>query len=98
MAEYLFVTGRLAAGALRATLDRLELEGGYELAVLNGAVAALMRTEWIARRLPDARGCAQVMIPGLCRGDLGALAGQPVRLRFVMRDADVYAFRFRPRG
>jgi len=76
VAEYLFVTGRLAAGALRATLDRLELEGGYELAVLNGAVAALMRTEWIARRLPDARGCAQVMIPGLCRGDLGALERQ----------------------
>ena len=73
MAEYLFVTGRLAAGALRATLDRLELEGGYELAVLNGSVAALMRTEWIARRLTDAGGCRQVMIPGLCRGDLGAL-------------------------
>ncbi|MFA6564669.1 MAG: hypothetical protein WCV00_22375 [Verrucomicrobiia bacterium] len=28
--------------------------------------------------------------------DLGALAGQPVRLRFVMKDADVYALRFVP--
>jgi len=27
--------------------------------------------------------------------DLGSLAGQPVRLRFVLRDADLYAFRFR---
>ncbi|MFC1526111.1 hypothetical protein ACFL6X_04785 [Candidatus Latescibacterota bacterium] len=27
--------------------------------------------------------------------DLGALIGQPVRLRFVLRDADLYAFRFR---
>lgn len=26
--------------------------------------------------------------------DLGALVGQPVRLRFVLKDADVYAFRF----
>ena len=27
-------------------------------------------------------------------GDVSALAGKPVRLRFVLRDADVYAFRF----
>jgi hypothetical protein len=27
-------------------------------------------------------------------GDAGRLAGQPVRLRFVLRDADVFAFRF----
>ncbi len=26
--------------------------------------------------------------------DLGNLAGQPVRLRFVLKDADVYAFQF----
>lgn len=81
MPDYLFVTGRLAEAALRATLDRLDLEGGYELAVLNGSVAALMRTEWIARRLPDARGCRRVMIPGLCRGDLEGLertVGVPV--------------------
>ena len=30
------------------------------------------------------------------RRSIGALAGQPVRLRFVMRDSDVYSFRFRP--
>ena len=29
--------------------------------------------------------------------DLRALAGRPVRLRFVMKDADVYSFRFRGR-
>lgn len=28
--------------------------------------------------------------------DVGRLAGQPVRLRFVTRDADIYAFRFAP--
>lgn len=27
--------------------------------------------------------------------DLGALAGQPVRLRFIMKDADLYSIRFR---
>jgi hypothetical protein len=26
--------------------------------------------------------------------DLTALAGKPVRLRFVMRDADLYSFKF----
>ncbi len=28
--------------------------------------------------------------------DLGALAGRPVRMRVRMRDADIFAFRFRP--
>lgn len=73
MPEYLFVTGRLAAEALRSTLDRLELDFDYEVAVLDISVAALMRAEWIARRLSDARGCRQVMVPGLCRGDLTAI-------------------------
>jgi hypothetical protein len=27
-------------------------------------------------------------------GELGALTGQPVRLRFVMKDADLYSLRF----
>ena len=27
-------------------------------------------------------------------GDVGGLAGTPVRLRFVLKDADVYAFKF----
>lgn len=30
--------------------------------------------------------------------DVSALAGKPVRLRFVMRDADLYAFRFVPQN
>jgi hypothetical protein len=28
-------------------------------------------------------------------GDVGKLTGQPVRLRFAMKDADLYSFRFR---
>lgn len=27
-------------------------------------------------------------------GDVGALAGKPIRLRFVLKDADIYAFKF----
>ena len=73
MPDTLFVTGRLAADALRRTLDKLELDFEHEVAVLGGSVAALMRTEWIARRLPADCRCAQVMIPGLCRGDLGVI-------------------------
>lgn len=34
----------------------------------------------------------QVPLPA--RADLSALAGRPVRLRFVLRDADLYSFRF----
>lgn len=67
--DYLFVTGRLAAEALVATLEAAELDITYEVAVFPSSVASLMRCEWIARRLTDGRGCGQVMIPGLCRGD-----------------------------
>ncbi|GAB4244215.1 MAG: dihydropteroate synthase [Thermoleophilia bacterium] len=94
MPEYLFVTGRLAAEALRSTLDRLELDFDYEVAVLDISVAALMRAEWIARRLPDTRGCRQVMVPGLCRGDLAAIErklGVPV-IRGPKDQKDLPAF------
>ena len=70
MPEYLFITGRLAADSLQSTLRKLELDFDYEVAVLDFGVAALMRAEWIARRLTDTRGCRQIMVPGLCRGDL----------------------------
>ena len=33
---------------------------------------------------------------GSASADVGALAGQPVRIRFVMKDADLYSIRFRP--
>jgi dihydropteroate synthase-like protein len=81
VADTLFVTGRLAADALRRTLGKLELDFEYDVAALSGSVAALMRTEWIARRLPEDCGYRQVIIPGLCRGDLATIAakvGAPV--------------------
>ncbi|HIP95766.1 MAG TPA: PTS mannitol transporter subunit IIABC [Anaerolineae bacterium] len=81
MPDYLFVTGKLAADALATTLERMELDFEYEVAVLNISVAALMDTRWVARHLADARGCQQVMIPGLCQGDLSVVqekVGVPV--------------------
>lgn len=73
MAEYLFVTGNLAADALKATLEGMAPDFEYRVAVLNISVAALMDTGWIARQLTDAQGCQQVMISGWCQGDLSII-------------------------
>ena len=78
-----FVTGKLAAPALRALLERLAPQVGFTATVqtLNITVAALMTTDWIARRLEVPPGTNLVLIPGLCRGDLAGLrqaAGVPV--------------------
>lgn len=73
MPDYLFVTGKLAADALATTLEQMRPDFEYELEVLNIAVAALMTTDWIARKLTDLRGCAQVMIPGWCQGELSVI-------------------------
>lgn len=70
MPEYLFVTGRLAADSLRLTLEKMRPDFDYVVEVLGISVASLMSAEWIARNLADARKCRQVMLPGLCRGDL----------------------------
>lgn len=73
MPEYLFVTGKLAADALAATLQQIEPDFDYEVEVLNISVAALMSTDWIARQLSSARECRQVMISGWCQGDLDVI-------------------------
>jgi dihydropteroate synthase-like protein len=69
----LFVTGKLAEPALRATLERMAPDFPYEVAVLRITVAALMTTSWIARHLTDAAGCERIVIPGLCEGDVRAI-------------------------
>src|SRR3954454_12183555 len=75
MAErYLFVTGKLAAPALRATLERAKLPFAYDVAVMKITVAALMTTEWIARRLEVGPDVTRIMIPGLCQGDAAMVA------------------------
>ena len=73
MPDYLFVTGNLAAYSLIHTLQKMEPDFEYEVAVLDISVAALMTTHWIAQHLDNARGCNQVMIPGPCQGDLSLI-------------------------
>ena len=70
MPDYLFVTGKLAADSLVLTLQKMEPDFEYTVEVLNISVAALMSTQWIAQHLSDIHGCQQVMIPGLCQGDV----------------------------
>jgi dihydropteroate synthase-like protein len=78
--RFLFVTGKLAAPALRDTLERAELPFDYDVAVMRITVAALMSTEWIAKRLEVPEGTTRIMIPGLCAGDpavIGERTGVP---------------------
>jgi len=70
----LFVTGKLAATALRDTLGRTELPFDYEVAVMKITVAALMTTTWIARFLELPEAVTKIMIPGLCEGETDVLA------------------------
>ena len=80
MADTLFVTGRLAEPALRAVVSELGI--GHQVEVMNISVAALMTTRWIARRLETPSGVDNIVIPGLCEGDVDVLAqstGLPVR-------------------
>jgi dihydropteroate synthase len=80
LADTLFVTGRLAEPAVRNIVSELQID--HQLAVLNISVAALMTTRWIARRLKVPPGVDNIVIPGLCEGDVDVLeqaAGLPVR-------------------
>ncbi len=80
MADTLFVTGRLAEPALRGVLSGLGID--HQIAVMNISVAALMTTRWIARRLSVPPGVDEIVIPGLCEGDVDTLQqalGLPVR-------------------
>ncbi|MEM7232647.1 MAG: DUF6513 domain-containing protein, partial [Planctomycetota bacterium] len=67
-----FLTGKLAEPALRRTLDRASsfLPGEAHVVRLDIEVAALMTTDWIARRLELPEEVTRLIIPGLCRGDL----------------------------
>jgi dihydropteroate synthase len=80
LADTLFLTGRLAEPALRAVLSELDI--GHQIAVMNISVAALMTTRWIAKRLNVPGGVDNIVIPGLCEGDVDTLqqsTGLPVR-------------------
>jgi dihydropteroate synthase len=67
-----FVTGRLAEHSLRQVLDRLAAHVGFKptVQVMPITVAALMTTEWIARRLAVPDETTRIIVPGGCRGSL----------------------------
>lgn len=78
-----FVTGRLAAPALRGVLEQIAPAAGfdYSIDVLGITVAALMTPPWVARKLHVPAGTTRVVIPGYCHGDLqpvASVAGVPV--------------------
>lgn len=72
----LFVTGRLAEPALREVLVPLAARVGfdYQVAVLGITVAALMRADWVRRKLTVPNGIHRVIIPGWCGGEMNSLA------------------------
>jgi len=67
-----FITGRLAEFSLRNVLAELAPRVGfdYSVDVLGITVAALMTTDWIARRMQVPAGTSRVLLPGYCRGEL----------------------------
>lgn len=81
----LFLTGKLAEPSLRRLLDDLATKAGFDfdVIVMPITVAALMTTEWIARRLVMPANIDKVILPGLVRGSLDELtkiANVPVEL------------------
>lgn len=73
-----FVTGRLAAPALREVVERLAADIGFRFSIetLPITVAALMRTAWIARHWNPPPEATRVLLPGGCQGDLAPLQSQ----------------------
>jgi dihydropteroate synthase len=70
-----FVTGKLAEPLLREMLEPLasRFGFGFSIQVLPITVAALMTPSWIAARIHVPEGTDEVMLPGLCQGDLTPL-------------------------
>jgi dihydropteroate synthase-like protein len=71
-----FVTGRLAAHALKSVVAPLAEQAGfdYTVGVLPITVAALMTPEWIARHWRRPAEANRIIIPGYCEGDLTPLS------------------------
>ena len=81
----LFLTGKLAEPSLCRLLDDLAAKVGFdfEVIVMPITVAALMTTEWIARRLVMPANIDKLILPGFVRGhldELAKIANVPVEL------------------
>lgn len=78
-----FVTGKLAEPALREVVAELAPRAGFDYSIeaLGITVAALMTTDWVAKRVAPPPESTRVMLPGYCSGDVGSVAqatGLPV--------------------
>ena len=78
-----FVTGKLAEPALREVVAELAPRAGFDYSIeaLGITVAALMTTDWVAKRVAPPPEYTRVMLPGYCSGDVGSVAqatGLPV--------------------
>lgn len=87
MAEnLLFLTGKLAEKSLDRVLREIQNNSKtpafkYRIQQVGVSVAALMTPHLIKRRVKDAGDADKVILPGLCQGDIAALAteyGVPV--------------------
>ena len=70
-----FVTGKLAATALRAQVEPLarKLDFHFSIDVLPITVAALMTPRWVARHWQIPAEATRVILPGYCGGELDEL-------------------------
>jgi dihydropteroate synthase-like protein len=75
MSEHLlFVTGKLAERSLTRVLSAIDgLPFSWTIRVPGVAVAALITSNILERRLGDTSAFSRVILPGRCRGDLAAL-------------------------
>ena len=72
----LFITGHLAAPALKRVVGGLALEQNFDFSIkdIGVSVAALMHAGLVERRLDSVAGFDRVILPGWCRGDIAALS------------------------
>lgn len=88
--RYMLITGKIACRALGKTMEKVCVDGGWAIKVLDCSVAALMTTDFIARKLQDGDwgGVATIVIPGLCQGPLEPV-GKATGCRVIRGPADL---------
>src|ERR1700741_5470999 len=74
MEHIVFLTGRLAEASLVRVLGGIDAAPfSWEVREIGLQVAGLMTAEMIQRRVASPVQADRIMVPGRCRGDLGAL-------------------------
>ncbi len=89
MPHYHFVTGKLAADALRSVVHKIAENAGfsYSIGVMPITVAALITPRWLMRHLQVPHNATEVILPGYCTEGLAALQAQvPIKVSCGPRD------------